>query len=211
MTLHTLISAQAASLLEALPSLLEDFLAFRAENVDLGDADSIAKYLAKTSKSVRKPSLRRRKGKRANGNHVKQPPSPWLNFLKANRAEIKDVLLNFSDNESEIRELFFAPNPDNSEEDVFLQETFDRLVSKLPAEDNPERRLDVAAISIYAGRRWRNMSDEEKAEYKAEPAVVEEPAAEPASEVAVVEEPAAEVAKPKTRKVSARKARKPAL
>jgi len=204
MALHTLISAQAAAALETLPSLLEDFLAFRAENTDLSDADSISKYLQQATKQVRKPSFRRRKGQRASGNRPKQPPSPWLNFLKATRDETREVLLNFADNEDSIRELFFASeveSPDDPE--LFMQEAYDKLVGKLPASDNPDPKLDVACISIYAGRRWKHMTDEDKAQYKSAP-VVEAPA----EEVPAVEAGEAPAKKTKRKAAAGRRGRK---
>lgn len=203
MALHSLISSQAVAIAESLPAVLEDFLAFRAENGELSDADSISQYLAGAMKSVRKPSFRRRKGQRARGNRPKQAPSPWLNFLGATREETKEVLLNFSENEEMIRELFYGSEHVASENpEEFMQEAYDKLVGKLPAEDLEDRKLDVACISIYAGRCWKHMTQEEQAQYKSAPAApVEEPA--PVEEAAPAKKPAAS-----KRKAAGRKSRK---
>ncbi len=58
-------------------------------------------------------------------------------------------------------------------------------------------------ISIYAGRRWKNMTDEEKASYKSAP-VVEEPVVEEPA----VEEEAAAPKKTARRAAAGRKSRK---
>lgn len=203
MALHSLISSQAAATVESLPQILEDFLSFRADNEELTDVESIAQYISSAVKTVRKPSLRRRKGQRTRGNRPKQPPSPWLNFLSATREETKEILLNFSENEEAIRELFYGSEHFDSENaDEFMQEQYDKLVAKLPAEDAENRKLDVACISIYAGRCWKHMTAEEKAQYKTA-AVESEPEAAP------VEPEAAPAKKTTKRKAAAgRKARK---